>query len=214
MAFQAKVQDVYSSVLAAFTTGNIVVYRVGNGSNPLVNTGNPVFLDEYTPLGALVQSIALPTTVSGTNKQLIASGAATSEGFLTRSTDGQFLFLTGYAANVNGGVSLPTTTGPRTVGRVDANGNIDTSTALTDFAIGNNPRSAVSTNGTDIWVAGGTGGIRYTTLGATTSTQVNTTVTNIRQVNIFDGQLYASTASGTEVRVGTVGTGTLTTSIN
>jgi hypothetical protein len=110
-----------------------------------VNTGSPVFLDEYTPSGTLVQSMALPTSVSGSNKQLIASGTASSEGLLTLSSDGRYLFLTGYAANIGGTASLSGTTGiaiPRTVGRVDASGNIDTSTALTDFATGNNPRSA------------------------------------------------------------------------
>ena len=68
----------------AFTPGNIVVYRVGaGGAATLVNTGNPIFLDEYTPAGALVQSLALPTTTSGSNHRLIASGTATSEGLLT-----------------------------------------------------------------------------------------------------------------------------------
>ena len=34
---------------AAFTAGNLVVYRVGTGTGNLVNTGNAVFLDEYSP---------------------------------------------------------------------------------------------------------------------------------------------------------------------
>jgi hypothetical protein len=37
--------------------------------------------------------------------------------------------------------------------------------------------------------------------------QLSTTVTNLRQINVFDGQLYTSTASGTAVRLGAVGTG-------
>ncbi len=202
------------ALAASFTPGNIVVYRVGDGSASLVNTGNAVFLDEYTLSGTLVQSIALPTVSSGANKPLIASGTATSEGLLTRSTDGQYLLLTGYAANPGGTLSLGGTTGstvPRTVGHVDANGNIDTSTALSDFASGNNPRSAVSANGTDLWVAGGAGGVRYATLGSTTSTQVGATVVNLRQVNIFNRQLSISTSSGMAVRIGIVGTGLPTT---
>src|SRR4051812_36707728 len=78
-------------VLAAFTPGDLVIYRVGTGTGSLVNTGNAVFLDEYTTAGALVQSVAMPTTASGSNKPLIASGTATSEGLLTRSTDGRYL---------------------------------------------------------------------------------------------------------------------------
>src|SRR5437879_4455496 len=72
------------AVPSAFTPGNLVVYRVGTGatSDSLVNTGNAVFLDEYTTGGTLVQSIALPTTASGANQPLIASGLAITEGFL------------------------------------------------------------------------------------------------------------------------------------
>ena len=50
---------------------------------------------------------------------------------------------------------------PRTVARVDVLGNVDTTTALTDFATGNNPRSAASDNGTNLWVGGGAGGVRF-----------------------------------------------------
>src|SRR5262245_66463095 len=136
------------TLLAAFTAGDLVIYRVGSGTGSLVNTGNPVFLDEYTPAGTLVQSVALPTTASGAQKQLIASGTATSEGLLTRSTDGQYLVLTGYAADLGGAVNLPTSTSAkinRTVGRVSFAGSIDTSSAFTDVASGSNPRGAIST---------------------------------------------------------------------
>ena len=195
----------------ALTPGNIVVYRVGTGGagTTLVNSGNPVFLDEYTPAGSLVQSIALPTSASGANHRLIASGTATSEGLLTRSTDGQYLLVTGYDAEIPtaslAGTSSATT--PRVVGRIDGNGNVDTTTALTDFASANNPRGVASTNGSDIWVGGAAGGVRYTTLGSTTSTQLSTTVTNIRSVEIFNNQLYNSDSSGSLVRIGTVGVG-------
>ncbi|MFN8443735.1 MAG: hypothetical protein U0175_23355 [Caldilineaceae bacterium] len=199
---------------AAFTPGNLVIYRVGSGTGSLVNTGNPVYLDEYTPSGTLIQSIALPTTANGAQKQLIASGTAGSEGFLTRSADGQYLLLTGYATSIPYASSLLTSTAssvPRVIGRVDANGNIDTSTALTDFASANSPRSAVSTDGTTIWVTGGTG-VRITTLGAVTSTSIS--ALNSRQLNIFSGQLYLSSSTGTDTNKGvnTVGTGLPTTS--
>src|SRR5262245_43719495 len=96
---------------APFTPGNLVVYRVGDGAGTLVNTGNAVFLDEYTTAGALVQSIALPTTVTGSQRQLIASGIATSEGLMTRSADGQCLLLTGYGRDLGGAGSLASTAG-------------------------------------------------------------------------------------------------------
>src|SRR5271167_4809014 len=79
------------SQAASFTPGNIVVYRVGDGVGSLVLTGNPVFIDEYTPSGTFVQSVAVPATVSGSNKPLIAQGATGSgsaiEGLLSDSTD-------------------------------------------------------------------------------------------------------------------------------
>ncbi|NJL10037.1 MAG: hypothetical protein HC908_07305 [Calothrix sp. SM1_7_51] len=96
-----------------------------------------------TPPRGACTVIAVPTTASGTNKQLIASGTATSEGLLTRSADGQYLLLTGYARDLGGTGSISGTAGAtvgRTVGRVDAQGNVNTSTVLTDFADGNNPR--------------------------------------------------------------------------
>lgn len=195
---------------AIFTPGNLAIYRVGTGTGNLVNTGNPVFIDEYTAAGALVQSIAMPTAASGSSYPLISSGTATSEGGLTLSSNGAYLVLTGYGTTTGGATSLSTTsasTVPRVVGLLGADGIANTTTALTDFSSSNNPRSAASTDGNSLWVAGGAGGVRYTTLGATTSTQLSTTVTNIRQVNIFDNQLYASDGSGTTNRLGTVGTG-------
>jgi hypothetical protein len=195
----------------AFTPGNLVIYRVGDGVAGLSNTGAAIFLDEYTTTGTLVQSIALPS--SGANA-IIASGTATSEGFLTRSPNGQFLTVTGYNRPVGGTgsvVSTLSTNVPRSVAVIGAGGTIVGRADLTDWSSGNNPRSAVTTNRTDIWVAGAAGGVRYTTAGSSTSTQLSTTVTNVRNVNIFDGQLYVSTGSGSAVRVGTVGTGTPTT---
>lgn len=205
---------IFPATAADFTPGNIVVLRVGSGASGLVNTGAAVFLDEYTPAGVFVQSIALPTSVSGANKRLILSGTATSEGMITRSEDGKYIMVYGYDAAIPTTDLAGTTAAAvnRVVARVDKNGNINTTTALTDAATGNNPRGVTSTNGTDIWVTGGAGGIRYTTLGSTTSTQLSTTVTNLRGVEVFGGQLYISTSSGTAVRIGAVGSGTPATS--
>jgi hypothetical protein len=204
-----------SSLLAAgFTPGNLVVYRVGDGSLALANTGAKVFLDEFTTTGTLVQSLELNST--GAENKLIASGLSTSEGMLTISPNGQFITLTGYNSTIPAPASISTTTGAtvnRTVGVVSvATGAVDLSTSLTDFSSANNPRSAVTDDGINLWFAGGAGGVRYATRGSTTSTQLSTTVTNIRGLNIFGGQLYTSTGSGTAVRVGAVGTGLPTTS--
>jgi hypothetical protein len=198
---------------AAFTPGNLVIYRVGDESAPLANTGNPVFLDEYTTSGDVVQSVALPTVASGRNHPLVGSGTAESEGLLTRSTDGRYLLLTGYGITPPGPMKLGDTAAadvPRVIGRVGFDGSVDTSTSLTDFSDLNNPRSAVSTNGTDLWFAGGDGGVRYAPIGAASSTRLSTDAKNIRQVNIFGGQLYVSSQKKA-YRVAAVGTGLPTT---
>jgi hypothetical protein len=194
---------------SAFTPGDVVVYRVGDGTSALGSAAAPVFLDEYTPSGSLVQSTELPTTTSGSSAALTASGSATSEGLMTLSGDGRFLIVPGYDAPVGTAKISGTTSAsvPRTVARVGAAGDIDTTTALTDFATGNNPRSATSSNGTDLWVGGAAGGARYTTLGSTTSTELDSgTYKNVREVSVVDGQLYTSAdptkASATIAAVG------------
>jgi hypothetical protein len=200
---------------AGFTAGDVVVYRVGTGASGLSSAGTPVFLDEYSPSGALVQSVALPTTASGSNKPLVASGSASSEGLLTLSADGNYLMATGYDTAV-GTTKVAETTAtsvPRTIARVGGEDEVNTTTALTDFAEGNNPRSATSSDGTSIWVGGAAGGVRYTTLGSSTSTSLNTTDKNVREVSIVDGQLYTSadpTKAGS-LTIATVGAGLPTT---
>jgi MYXO-CTERM domain-containing protein len=196
---------------AQLTPGNLFVYRIGTGVGTLGSTATAVFIDEYTTGGALVQSLAMPTTASGANGSLTASGTATSDGYLSFSANNQFLMLTGYDTAVGTPNNVVSNANPRTVGRIALNGTIDTTTRLTDPG-NTNFRSVASTNGTDLWVSGAGSGVRYTTLGSSTSTQVSTTVTNTRVVGIADGQLYVSSSSGTAVRLGAVGTGLPTTS--
>ncbi len=209
-----------AALAGPFTPGNIVVVRVGNGgATALTSAAAPVFLEEYTIGGGLVQTIALPTTVSGANKALTMSGSSTSDGNLNLSVDRSYLTLTGYDAAV--ATAAVTGTASMTINRVvavvDASGNVNTTTALTDAYSGSNIRSAVTTNGTDIWLAGtsnptGTGGPRYTTKGATNTTQLLSTITNVRTVSIYNGQLYCSSATGTYLGVSSIGTGLPTTS--
>jgi hypothetical protein len=87
---------------------------------------------------------------------------------------------------------------------------------MPDALDGGSIRGVASTNGTDIWISGnGFGGnvspIRYVQFGATTSTAVAAASLNLRGIGIFDGQLYASAATGS-VRIGTVGIGLPNTS--
>lgn len=204
------------------TLGNLVVVRVGDGAAALSNASTPTFLDEYTPAGVLVQSIALPTAASGLNQPFTNSGTATSEGFLNVSANGFFLTLAGYAAPP-GLAQIANTSAastPRVVARIDFGGVVDTSTTIPDGFEGvsgtggfaGNPRSVVSDDGFRFWVAGtgavGTAGVRLVDFGAATSLGINAGApNNCRVATIYHGQVYVSSASGSFQGVATVGQG-------
>src|SRR5207244_738646 len=76
---------------ATFTPGNLVVVRVGDGSTALGSVATPVFLDEWKTDGTFAQSVPLPTALNGSNRRLTLSGSATTEGLLTRSSNGRYL---------------------------------------------------------------------------------------------------------------------------
>ena len=139
----------FAAAQSPITPGNLIVSRVGDGSLALSNAAAPRFLDEYTPAGVLVQTIALPTTASGANQILTGSGSATSEGFIAQSSDARYLFAVGYAA-APGTAAVTTTvagTNPRVVARIALDGTVDTSTALGDCYSNGNIRSVCSTDG-------------------------------------------------------------------
>jgi hypothetical protein len=194
----------------AFTEGNLVVVRVGDGAAAVTSSSQKVFLDEYTTAGVLVQSKEIPNTTLGS--RLTLGGTASSEGFLSRSINGQYLVLAGY--DINPGTTSPSNfTYNKAIAVVNNAGTID---LTTNFIYNTSStaalRTVVSTNGTDLWYAGGTLGQFYITKGGTSGTLVSNTVTNSRVLNITNGQLYLSNASGTNPRIGSVGTGLPTTS--
>jgi hypothetical protein len=156
---------------AAFAGGDFVVYRVGDGSTALSNAAAPVSLAEYAPTGGSpVQTIALPTSDTGGQHALTASGLSLSEGEISLSPDDRYLVVTGYDAvpGTNGPTFTPetgvdvsgslTSTDPgtiaRTIGRIDGNGLADTSTALSDTTTPSIIRSAATKTGTSFLVAG------------------------------------------------------------
>ena len=194
---------------AALTAGNVVVCRIGAVGGPaLSSAATAVFLDEYTPAGTLAQTISMPTAVSAPNQILTASGTATNECGLTRSSDGQYLIITGYNAPL-GTLTVASTssaTFPRVIGRVDSAGVVDTTTTTTGFVSGG-IRSATSDNGTNLWAVGSVSGVVYNTLGGSgLGTTVSSTATNLRYTNNFGGQLYTASGAGT-VRASAVGSG-------
>ncbi len=194
---------------APFTPGNLVVARVGSGTSALTAAATEVFLDEYTTSGTLVQTIALPTSVSGNNRILTASGNATSELGLTRSADGRYLVLAGYGAGVGTpSISTSQTTDvARVIGLIAADGTFDTSTSTGDAFSGVSIRAAATVDGTSFYSVGGNSGVRYQAFGTAMTTQLNTAPTNVRSLNAAGGNLYISSASSPYFGISQVGTG-------
>lgn len=191
----------------SFIPGNFVVVRLGSGAATLTaGTAQPVFLDEYNPCGDLVRSIPMPVAITGTNKRLTLpiSTSDYTEGYISLSQDGSKLALAGYDADPGtAAVSATTSTAvKRVIAIVDQNGTVNTSTALSAFS--SQVIRAAVVNGSDIWASGGSGGIMYTTEGATTHTQITTSTA--RNLMIVNGQLYATSTSGS-FRMTTVGSG-------
>ncbi len=215
-------------MFANFGLGNLVAVRVGDGTGSLSSTAAPVFLDEFSPAGSAIQSIALPTAVSGSNHMLTLGGSSVGEGALNLSSNGKYLTLAGYDAEP-GTANVATTassTVNRVVARVDASGLVDTTTAMNDGYTGGTTgiRSAVTDDGTRFWTGGqagsglGLGGVRYVSYGNSTSstalgTAPNNRPNNVRVVEIFNNQLYVSLVTGmiTLTGVATFGTGLPTT---
>lgn len=222
--------------------------RSDGGKNLLTDTASVVYLQEYalaSPLAASARlnPIVLPSaaTASGQRGLTMASNSG-SEGSLRRSADGRYLTMAGYNQSQTSTVitaSAPTNannpaTGQgakfapsvvnRVIGRVDAVGNVDTSTSLGDAYNGDNIRSAVSLDGQRFYTAGNisggsqnaTGGVRTTTLGASSSTQVagsagpGLSTSNINRVDIQNGQLYAASRNAANNGIWAIGTGTPT----
>jgi hypothetical protein len=181
-----------------FAAGNLIALRLGDGTLALSNAAQPVFLDEYTPGGSLVQSVAMPMTNDGTNRRFCISGTSTSDGVMNLSPDGKFLTLSGYNATNIYQASIIGTSTPavqRLVATVDFEGNINTSTRLNAYS-GNNIRGAVTVNGTGFWTTGPgatPGNICYVPGGNDGTGVVNLNNTwNSRSVKISNSSLYIS----------------------
>lgn len=190
---------------AAFTPGNIVVYRVGDGVTAPSTAASAVNLVEYTTSGTVVQTIALPTIPASSGNRALTISSEGFSGQLHLSADGKYLACAGYnAAPGTAGIAATSNNGgvgdvDRVVGRIDWNGNIDTSTSLNGTGVGGNVeiysgfsiRQAIFA-GSGIYHCGGSRpGVGYTAaLGNTTSAVVYSSASAIRAITIGGGDLY------------------------
>ena len=149
------------AAFAQFTAGNLAVYRYGDGTAMSNGTRVPVFVDEYTPAGTFVKTIAIPRTAAGANYGfeglgLTGTGGFEAEGFPVLSRDGSVMSIFGYN---------PGQSGQFVIGTLNAAGAWTANTLAID-AIGA-PRSAV-VEGNAVYFHGNTIGVRYKTLGTNT----------------------------------------------
>jgi hypothetical protein len=207
------------SLVAQFTSGNIVVARLGNGTT-VYNGGAAArcFLDEYTPTGTLVQTVAMPVTTVGSNRRFMLNNGLYG-GMLTLSGDKRYLLLPGYDADefTQPLTSITAAIAPRIVARIDFNETINTST-LTGGYDGEAVEAAYSTDGNSIWTVGtafgnpASGGLRYQTLGSTSSVLLNNNpLLGGYNMQAFNNQLYVSYFTNTTTAIGAAGTGFPTT---
>ena len=184
-----------------------------------------------TPTSAsLVLTDPLPATGSNGNVGIDGEDGSSSEGTLQLSGNGQYLTIGGYDGNAaangiqaasNSANSKSFTPGtawgastialaqsadtdvPRVAATIDANGNVNTSTAYSGPYNTNNPRGVYSPDGTNFYLSGqgsgatDEGGIYATTLGTNTTTGGAAptgiyTVVSTRDVLESGGNLYYS----------------------
>jgi hypothetical protein len=208
-----------AAVSAQITPGNLVVVRVGDGTAALSNSATAIFLDQFdrvTPAQpSPLSTIAMPTAPSGPNLAVTNSGTATSEGFITQSSDGNYFVTVGYSAapGTAGIVGTTSAANPRVITRIALDGTVDSSTSISNLFSANNIRSAFTEDGSQFWAAGANSGIVLAPFGGTTGTSLNTVApTNLRCVGVDNGQLYTTSGSGTTTRcINAVGTGVPTT---
>jgi hypothetical protein len=208
-----------------------------------------------------INSLVLPQIGSGANLPVSGEYGSSSEGTLQLSGGGQYLTIMGYGINAatfdaayppgftadpygaapsgalaqSGSLTGQTYTPvPRLVALIDANGNVNSSTALFNIFNTNNPRSVYSLDGTNAWVSGqgsgsdATGGVFYVPLFNTDSTPVaitgldttgKTIAQDTRVVQVYNNALYVSVDSkegsgSNRDFIGTLGTPPATTLFN
>ena len=181
----------------AFTPGNLLVEGLGDGTG--LGNAQPVWIEELTTNGVLAQAKNLPNTYprpSASPFNILDLGNDPSEGYLTRSTAGQLVCISGYnATNHEAGIDgSSSATAARVVGVMTADGTVDTSRAVAMFS-GRNFHSVTTMDGTNFWAVGEGGvagpcGLVYFQPGVATNSLINDTFQCVR---IFNHQLYVST---------------------
>ncbi len=190
----------------SFTPGYLTVLVTGDGSLPLSSAATPISVVEYTTSGAPTGvSVVLPSTGLSA---ITNSGTATSEGLMELSAERDRLIIAGYAAaagtpNVATSTSLSV---PRVLYAVNSTATYSQVASTSAAYSGNNIRSGTSFGGN--YFAGGpvNGAVLMNT-----STQLTSLTTNIRAIQIINGQTYFTSDVSPYQGVSKLGSGIPTT---
>jgi len=188
---------------AQFSSGNLVVLKVGDGATPLSTNATNVTLLQLKTDGSRVDSILIPS--SGTNK-LVLPGNSYLNGALRLSNDKQYLTFAGYDANANATTAETLDNTNKVIARVGINGIVDLSTKIIQTGTGVRIGSAITDDGTGLWFnlsnSNGTTlyPISYAPFGTVSvPTAVNDARANWRSVNIFGGQLFGNVSNSIQL---------------
>lgn len=206
----------FSIAQQAFTPGNLVVERLGDS---VIGGGSsfatPIYLDEYTTAGSYVQSVLMDTVVVGLNRKITESGSSGSDALMTRSNDGRYLCVSGFdAAVLTASIAATSSTShPRLVGRVDANGTKNVTTTLGSVYSATKLRAAITDTGGVFYTSGNGGGIYKVNLGNTGApTLICSSPATTKALTIYNGQLYVGSSTSPKIGINKVGTGLPTSS--
>jgi hypothetical protein len=212
--------------ITSFTAGDLVIDTVTNSTTlpnaAALDSASPMTLEEFSlnstgtnanPVG----TFTLPQSPNGANWAISGEYGSASEGFLQLSGNGHLLTIMGYGVNANtfntaspstyGTAALGQTTSvqggqytavPRVVAAIGANGSVDTSTAIYNFANMNNSRSVYTVEGASFYVSGQgasktdpTQGVQLVLDGQSSGTTINNQ-TDTRFVTAYNNTLYVS----------------------
>jgi hypothetical protein len=180
---------------------NLVVFRQGDGGGALANTGNIIYLDQYTTNGTYLNTTMIPYT--GSSELLCNSGP--TDGYMSMSANGQYLNFPGYVASrpYSSSISAATSTNvPRGIGAVNGFGYFTRPVTDTTLFSTFNFNDVCSSDGlTNFWGAGNGGlGLFYVSPGQPdvliAAPTNNPGFGNNKEVNIISGHLYCTSGSG------------------
>jgi hypothetical protein len=203
---------------AAFTPGDLVVERLGDGTETLSVLGNTIFFLEYSTTGTLVQTVTIPdgSAAYPGSPAMAEAGTGATTGCITLSPDGQTLSFPGYAVTTNPNpasiVAQLSSTIPRAIGTMTGSGIGSYAQITSTIAYSaSNIRGAVADGENNFW-ASGTASTTSVNAGvyyfgtASSAADINSGVLvgavglesgTLRGINIFNGQLWVTTSATT-----------------